>query len=151
MNAKNSKHLGATTIEFALVLLVFLMFTLGILDFSRMLFMWNAANEATRAGARYAVVCNVGGTGNQALVRSRIQALLPQVTTIDVAWTPSACNPTDCQGVTVSITGLNFQWIAPVPGFVSRAIPMPGFSTFLTREVMGQDPNSFEGAAICTS
>ena len=52
------RQAGATIIEFSLVLIVFLTFFLGILDLSRMLFSWGAANEATRAGARYAVVCD---------------------------------------------------------------------------------------------
>lgn len=141
----NAKQTGATTIEFSLVLLLFLMFTLGIIDFSRMLFMWSAANEATRAGARYAVVCD--NTGQQAQVLAKMQLLLPQITTINVAWTPTSCDPTNCTGVTVSITNFNFRWISPIPGFASRLIPMPSFSTFLTREVMRQDPNS---AAICS-
>jgi hypothetical protein len=139
------KQSGATTIEFALVLLLFLMFTLGILDFSRMLFMWNGANEATRAGARYAVVCDP--TGGEAEVLARMQAMVPQIATIDVAWTPPSCDPTNCIGVTVSITNFNFQWIAPMPGSASKVIPMPSFATFLTREVMRQDPNS---DAICS-
>ena len=44
---------GATTIEFALVLVLYLTFLLGITDFGRMLFTWSAASEATRAGARH--------------------------------------------------------------------------------------------------
>ena len=136
---------GATTVEFALGLLVFLMLVLGIVDFARMLFTWSAANEATRAGARYAVVCD--DTTQQALVLARMKALLPQVQTVDVAWIPSGCTASTCQGVTVSITGLNYQWISPIVGAVAPLIPMPGFSTFLPREVMRQDPHS---AAICS-
>ena len=56
--APKSRQAGSTAVEFALVLLVFLTFLLGITDFSRMLYTWNAATEATRAGARYAVVCD---------------------------------------------------------------------------------------------
>jgi Flp pilus assembly protein TadG len=137
---------GATTVEFALGLLVFLTFLLGITDFSRMLFTWNAANEATRAGARYAVVCD--DTTQAAAVLARMQQLLPQISTINVAWTPSGCTPTTCQGVTVTITALNYQWISPIAGIVSMAgIPMPTFSTFLPRERMRQDPHS---ATICS-
>ena len=139
------KQSGATLIEFMLVLLLFLMFTLGLMDFARMLFTWNAANEATRAGARYAVVCDP--TGGQADVLAKMQALLPQISTISVVWTPPACDPTNCIGVTVSITNLNFQWLAPIPGSATKVIPIPQMSTFLTREVMRQDPNS---AAICS-
>jgi Flp pilus assembly protein TadG len=141
----NSRQSGATTVEFALVLIVFLMFLLGIVDFSRMLFTWNAANEAARAGARYAIVCD--NTGQAAAVRARMQALLPQINQINVAWTPSSCDPTTCTGVTVTIVNLDYQWISPIGGVASRAIDMPTFSTFLTREVMRQDPNS---AAFCS-
>lgn len=136
---------GATTVEFALGLLIFLMLVLGIVDFSRMLFTWSAAQEATRAGARYAVVCD--DTTQQTLVLARMKALLPQINTVSVAWAPAGCTAATCQGVTVSITGLNYQWISPIAGAAAPLIPMPGFSTYLPREVMRKDPNS---AAICS-
>jgi hypothetical protein len=136
---------GATAVEFALVLMFFLMFLLGIVDFSRMLYMWNAANEATRAGARYAVVCD--NTGNSAAVLARMQLLVPQVQSINLAWDPPSCDPSNCVGVTVTIQNMSFHWISPLEGFASLAdIPMPTFRTYLTREVMRQDPNS---GAIC--
>ena len=136
---------GATTVEFALGLLLFLMLVLGIVDFARMLFTWSAANEATRAGARYAVVCD--DTGQQALVLARMQALLPQISTAGVAWEPAGCTAATCDGVTVTITGLNYQWISPIVGVAAPLIPMPSFSTYLPREVMRQDAHS---AAICS-
>ena len=141
----NTRQRGATTVEFALSLLLFFTFLLGIMDFSRMLFTWSAANEATRAGARFAVVCD--NTSNQAQVLTKMQALLPQISTISVAWAPAGCTAATCTGVTVSVTGLNYQWISPIAGLASMAaIPMPTFSTFLPREIMRQDPNS---GAIC--
>ena len=144
-NHKGRGQNGATTVEFALALLIFLMFLLGITDFSRMLFTWNAANEATRAGARFAVVCD--NTTNQGQVLTRMQGVLPQITAINVAWVPAGCTPATCEGVTVSITGLNYQWISPIAGLGAlAAIPMPTFSTFLPREMMRQDPHS---GAIC--
>jgi Flp pilus assembly protein TadG len=137
---------GATTVEFALSLVIFLTFLLGIADFGRMLFTWNAANEATRAGARYAVVCD--DTTASAAVLARMQQLLPQITAINTAWIPSGCTASTCQGVTVTITGLNYQWISPIAGMAARAaVSMPTFSTFLPREMMRQDPNS---ASICS-
>ncbi|MDM0057534.1 TadE family protein [Variovorax fucosicus] len=140
------KQTGATTVEFALVLIIFLTFLLGITDFSRMLFTWSAAQEATRAGARYAVVCD--DTANKALVLAKMQALLPQISTINTAWIPAGCTAATCEGVTVTVTGLNYQWISPIAGLARMAaIPMPTFSTFLPREIMRQDPNS---AAICS-
>ncbi|MDB5762861.1 MAG: TadZ/CpaE-like protein [Herminiimonas sp.] len=136
---------GAATIEFALALTIFLTFLLGIMDFSRMLFTWNAANEATRAGARYAVVCD--DTGNEAQVLAKMQALLPQIADINLAWVPADCTAATCEGVTVTITNLNYHWISPVAGLAAMSpIPMPAFSTYLPREIMRQDPNS---GAIC--
>lgn len=142
----NHSNVGATTVEFALVLIVFLTFFLGITDFSRMLFTWNAANEATRAGARYAVVCD--DTGYKPQVLAKMQALLPQIGDINLAWSPAGCTSATCEGVTVTITSLNYQWISPIAGSAQlAAISMPSFSTYLPREIMRQDPNS---AAICS-
>jgi hypothetical protein len=142
----NIRQSGATAVEFALVLVIFLTFLLGITDFSRMLFTWNAANEATRAGARYAVVCD--DTGNSAQVLSKMQVLLPQIQSINLAWVPASCNAATCEGVTLTITNLDYQWISPIAGLAKLpAIRMPSFSTYLSREVMRQDPNS---PAICS-
>jgi len=142
-----SRQNGATVIEFAFVLMIFLTFMLGILDFTRLLFTWGAANEATRAGARFAVVCD--NTSNEALVLAKMQAVLPGIEDIALDWQPGSCDPSNCEGVTVRITVLNFRWISPIAGIAAVApIPMPTFSTYLPREVMRGDPNSGE---ICTS
>jgi len=131
---------GATMVEFALVLLVFLTFLLGIVDFSRMLFTWNAATEATRLGARYAVVCD--DTYQQAAVLAKMQQILPQISSVSVQWSPAGCTASTCEGVTVGISGLQYQWISPIAGMAGPRLAMPSFSTYLPREVMRQDPNS---------
>jgi len=134
----NDKQSGSTTVEFALATLAFLVFVLGMLDFARMLFTWNAATEATRAGARYAVVCADRSSNTRIL--SAMQGVLPQVASIDVVWEPADCNTGTCEAVTVSITALKFQWLAPLPGALGQPlIMMPGFSTYLPREMMTYD------------
>jgi Flp pilus assembly protein TadG len=145
----SARQHGATTIEFALVLLAFLTFLLGIVDFARLLYMWNAATEATRVGARYAVVCSAGTTANDDEVLARMRAILPNIsdaTQISITWEPSPgqpapCNAGTCQGVTVGITNLNFQWLSPITA-LTGPLPLPAFSTYLPREVMRQDPLS---------
>jgi hypothetical protein len=145
------KQCGATMVEFALTLIVFLTFLLGILDFSRMLWTWNAANEATRWGARASVVCDKGA----AVVLNNMQKFLPQLnaSNVKIDWydgtgnISTSCDHINCAGVNVRITGLDYQWISPIGFGNHAAIPMPGFSTYLPREVMGQDPNS---SAICS-
>jgi Flp pilus assembly protein TadG len=143
---RNTRNTGSTTVEFALVLILFLTFLLGITDFSRMLFTWNAATEATRAGARYAVVCD--DKDQKATVLAKMQAMLPQINDIDLTWSPNACTPATCTGVNVTITSLNYQWISPITGQLARAaMAMPTFATFLPREAMRQD--AVVAAAAC--
>jgi Flp pilus assembly protein TadG len=140
----NHRQDGATTIELALVLMVFFMFLLAVTDFSRMLFTWNAAAEATRAGARYAVVC--ADPGNQAQVAQKMRAMVPEIGAVALAWEPAGCDAVSCAGVTVTITSLDYRWISPVPGVVVPPRALPSFSTYLPREMMRQDPNN---AVIC--
>lgn len=148
-----TRQRGATAVEFALVLLLFLTFMLGILDFSRMLYTWNAANEATRAGARYAAVCHDSVVGTTPQVLAKMQAMLPEVQSITVDWfdpdlNVNSCDSTTCMAVRVRINNLDFHWISPIAGIASLAdIPMPTFSTFLIREAMRQDAVS---PAECT-
>lgn len=139
------RQTGATAIEFALVLLILMMFLLTIVDFGRLLFTWNAATEASRAGARYAVVCD--DTSREADVLARMQQMLPYINDISITWSPASCVASTCEGVTVAITDLNHNWVSPIVGAAAPVLPKPTFSTYLTREVMRQDPNS---NAICS-
>lgn len=139
---------GATLVEFCLVLLVFLMFLFALTDFSRLLFIWNAATEATRLGARYAVVCD--DTTQEAAVLARVRAVLPDITGIAVTWQPAGCTPATCEGVRVQVTELEFNWLTPVPSALLPDWSVPGmndFSTYFSREMMRQDVNS---ARICS-
>jgi hypothetical protein len=137
-------RIGATTVEFALVLVLFFMFLLAVTDFSRMLFTWNAATEATRLGARYAVVC--ADPANQAQVLEKMRRMVPEIGGVALAWEPAGCDAASCAGVTVTITSLNYRWISPVIGAVVPVRALPPFSTYLPREMMRQDPNN---ALIC--
>jgi Flp pilus assembly protein TadG len=145
--APHSRQSGSTAVEFALVLLLFLTFLLAVTDFGRMLYTWNAAAEATRAGARYAAVCDSGSNKDQVL--ARMQVLMPQLTSanLSLVWQDdlgnTTCTPSTCMGVTVTVNNLTYRWISPIAGLAALApFPMPTFKTFLTREIMRQDPNS---------
>ncbi|NHZ62246.1 TadE family protein [Massilia genomosp. 1] len=135
---------GATTIELAFVLVLFFMFLLGAMDMARMLFTWNAAAEATRAGARYAVVC--ADPANQGQVLEKMRTMLPEIGAVTLAWQPAGCDAASCTGLTLSIDSLQYRWISPLPGVLLPARALPTFSTSLPREMMRRDPNS---ALIC--
>lgn len=130
---------GATVVEFAIVAAVFFSLLLGITDFGRMLFLWNAAAEATRWGARAAVVCDKL-TPDQ--VRERMRNILPQLSDANIVinWydppgvVNNACTPASCKAVEVSIVGLGFDPISPFMPF--GVVPMPDFRTRLPRESM---------------
>lgn len=47
---------GAALVEMAIVVSLFFVLVFGIIEFARVLFSWGVAVEATRAGARYAIV-----------------------------------------------------------------------------------------------
>ena len=139
-----STQIGATTIELALVLVLFFMFLLGVTDFSRMLFTWNAATEAPLLGARYAVVC--ADTGNDAQVLEKMRRMVPEIGAIALAWAPAGCDAASCAGVTVTVTSLSYRWISPIVGALVPPRALPTFSTYLPREMMRQDANN---ALIC--
>lgn len=142
---KVRKTRGGTLVEFALVLLLFLGFLLGVTDFSRLLFSWNAANEAARFGARFAAICDDGGA-DDAAVLARMRGLLPSIATADIQWSPAGCTSSSCESVRVAVTGLNHRWLSPLPLPETLVLPIPGFPTTVPREAMRQDPHS---ATLC--
>jgi Flp pilus assembly pilin Flp len=122
---------GAAAVEFALVAIVFFMLLIGIVEMGRVLFTWNAAAEATRYGARVAVVCGI----DDAAILSRMQRIMPALTetNVSVSYVPSGCSVANCQQVSVSIVNV------PVTTFIPRAamtLMVPSFATTLPRESM---------------
>ena len=52
---------GVAAVEFALIAVVFFMVLLGIMEFGRIMYIWNTAQEVTRRAAREAVVRDFSG------------------------------------------------------------------------------------------
>jgi len=136
---------GVTIVEFALVAVVFFTVMLGIMDFGRILLTWNSVAEATRRGARLSVVCDKGAAG----VLTDMQKFAPitnanlQIDWYDANGNVSAsCDSTNCAGVAVRVTGLTIAPISPVGWIGFSSLAVPEFSTYLPREIMGQDVDS---------
>lgn len=129
---------GAAAVEFALIAILFFSLLMGIIEFGRVLFTYNAAVEATRYGARVAVVCDIGSTA----VVSKMQLILPAIATANVAVTyePTACVQATCQRVKVKIQGLSVTPLIPV---LNVTLPVPSSETSLLRESLA---NSIGGA-----
>lgn len=141
---------GATMVEFALVAVLFLTVLLAIMDFGRLLFTWNAVAEATRLGARVSVVCDIGATR----VLNSMQKFAPITSAnLQINWydgngnISTSCNSSNCAGVAVSVTGVTITPASPLTWIGFSSMTVPGFSTYLPREIMGQDPGS---ATVCS-
>ena len=142
LRAKN-KQKGAAAIEFALIASIFFTILIGILEMGRVLFYMNSAAEATRLGARIAVVCNMYAPGIRANMRERLNILADN--NIEIEYVPGGCSQATCKSITVAITGVNVATFIPfVPDSIS-AFELPPFSTSLPRESMDSTDNS-----LCT-
>ena len=122
---------GKAAVEFALIALFLFTLLIGIFEFGRLLFHWNAAAEATRLGARLAVVCDM----NAAAIKTRMQSMLPGLSTGDItlSYAPGGCTVNDCRSVTVAIASTSpaIQYTIPLATLSLRIAP---FTTTLTRE-----------------
>jgi Flp pilus assembly protein TadG len=135
---------GVAAVEFALVAIVFFMLLIGIVEMGRVLFTWNAMAEATRYGARVAVVCSL----DDPAILSRMQKIMPALTAenVSVSYTPSGCSVADCQQISVSIQNVPVTTLIPVS---AATIMVPPFTTTLPRESM---LNEIDGRSnpVCT-
>jgi Flp pilus assembly protein TadG len=123
---------GAAAIEFALVCSVFFALLIGMMEMGRMLFYWNSAAEATRLGARLAVVCDKDAVDIKVRMQERL-SILPAAK-ISISYEPDGCTVDTCQSVTVNIAaGVSVATFIP---FVPLSLSLPPFSTTLPRESM---------------
>lgn len=132
---------GVAAVEFAVVASVFFTLLIGIAEMGRMLWTWNAAAEATRLGARIAVVCPL----NDAAIKTRMREMLPALSNGNISIdylnppnAPNTCTVANCKGVSVSLAGYTHQTIIP---FVPLSVTLPPFQTTLPREYMESSGN----------
>lgn len=130
---------GVAAVEFALVATIFFTLLIGIMELGRMLFYMNSAAEATRHGARVAVVCDIDAPAIRERMISRLPILQPE--NIDIDYTPVGCTRSTCRSVTVRIPpGLVVDTFIPfLPNGFSVA--MPSYATTLPRESLSSQDN----------
>ncbi len=131
---------GAAVVEFALVAALGGLFILllGVFELGRVLYVMNSANEATALGARVAIVCGK----DDSRILQRMRQVMPTLADSDVqiSYEPGSCSAssdsggTPCVSATVAIvSGLKIKTVIP---FLPAEIPLPAFTTTLTREAM---------------
>lgn len=128
---------GVAAVEFALVAIIFFTLLLGIMEFGRWLFMLNATNEATRLGARLAVVCSISDATQIRQRMSNMSVGLP-LAQMSIVYLPSGCTESNCKTVTARVVGATFQ---PVIPFFGGSYALPEFPASLPREYMNSTGN----------
>ncbi|MCB1916433.1 MAG: pilus assembly protein [Rhodocyclaceae bacterium] len=128
---------GVASVEFALVSILFLAMVIAVVEFGRLAYVYTTSVEATRLGARMAVVCS---KGDAALVKAKMRALLPllQSENIDITYPAASCSAASCDPVTVSIQ--NFSFDAAIP-LVPLRFTIPAYSTSLPAESLDSSDN----------
>jgi Flp pilus assembly protein TadG len=136
---------GVVAIEFALVAPLLCLLLFGVVEMGRLLWTWNAAVEATRLGARLAVVCDVDRSLG-APIKSRMRAELPILADANITieymnpvdTVDPACTNDDCKAARVRLSGLTYDTIIP---FLPLSLTLPAFSTTLRKEYMSSTGN----------
>jgi hypothetical protein len=128
---------GATAVEFALVVPLFLGLVFGVMEFSRLMFVYSTAVEATRLGARVATVCNVNDT---AVIR-RMNSMLTLLNTgnVTVNYPTGECSATTCDPVTVRIHDLEVPLLIPL---ARLTVAVPDFATSIPAESRDSTDNA---------
>jgi Flp pilus assembly protein TadG len=138
----NSRERGATLVEFALALTVFLTAMFAVMEFGRALWVHNALTDAARRGARYAVLHSAGSADSVKNVvvfgdeAGGTQPIVPNLTVdqVTVTYSDFAVNHGTA---TVSIQDYQFQFVLPLLG---SSITMPNYSTTVPGESIGLVP-----------
>jgi len=144
---------GQTLVEFALVAMIFLVVLFGIIEFSRALWTYNTIVQATRAGARFAVVeapsasnvevqrfvayHNSTGSGTPVLPglsTSNVSVNYWKINPSTGAYEAPTPNKYAADVIQVGITGYTFNFIVPIFG---TSLTLPAFTTTLQLEGLG--------------
>ena len=136
---------GMATVEFALVALVLFTMILGVIEIGRAFFVTSLLDEATRRGARVAVVCPINDPAISQVAAFN-NTLIPDLDAGDFIveylddTNAVVANPADplafrtIQFVRVRVVGYQHQMFIP---FLSAIFGMPEYATVLPRESLG--------------
>lgn len=131
---------GAAAVEFALVSILFLALIIAIIEFAMAMYVYATAVEATRLGARIAVVCDA----DDATVKARMKGMLSilEPANISITYPASGCSAATCDPVTVRIQNLSYRAAIPL---VPLTFSIPDFATSLPRESLSSAGNPLCG------
>jgi Flp pilus assembly protein TadG len=141
---------GLFTVEFAIIAAALFLILFTVIELSRIIWIWNTADEATRRGARVAAVCPIN---HPAVLETTIFApagsgvpspILRGLTTSNVA-----VEYLDADGVAETSfslikyvrVSLNNYTVTPLIPFVDKTFTLPSFETTIPSESLGFTPD----------
>lgn len=114
------RELGATVIEFVLILPLLVLLLFALVDFSRLGFAQVSLNSASREGARYSSLFSAGFTDNAALT-TLVTSATPQVASIaqlsssgTLTISVTKCSSSISNENTSVTVSTPFSWLLPV-------------------------------------
>ncbi len=147
--ANRRRERGAALVELAIVASIFLTALFGVVEFGRLFWTHNALRDAARRGARYAAVRKNDTAGQTAVKKmivygdpnantSTAQPVVPGLTMANVALEYQNFSGLQLSSrVSVSITGMKFQFSVPLVG---GKLNLPSYRTSSAGESAGYVP-----------
>ncbi len=141
MRSVRHNQSGSVLMEFALSFVIFWTALIGVIEFSRYMFSWATASEATRLAARLASICDKGPVQEER-IRERVTRLINASGQIDLgtrtdwlvlSYFPAGCNSSTCVFVEAKLQGLEPD--LSVPG-LNAVLTVPEFRVRSPREAM---------------
>lgn len=145
LNLKRTQS-GLAMVEFAFSITFFCILVFGIIEFSRAMFAWNTAAEATRLATRLAAVCDMTDI-QRTIIRNKVMKLVQSSGQVTIPsgsnWLQFTyqghCDPTDLSVSTdpclIHSYLNNLQLDLKIP-LVNIQIPLPSYHDREMREAM---------------
>jgi len=152
---------GVFTVEFAIIAVALFIVLFAVIELSRIIWIWNTADEATRRGARVAAVCPInhpavaeatvfapsGGGPNSPILRNLTTA------NVSVAYLDEDGDAeTTFELIKYVRVSLNNHTVTPLIPFINTTFTLPSFETTIPSESLGfiPDPDDPTAAARCS-
>ena len=147
-----SRQKGSTTVEFAIIGLLFFIILFGIVEMGRALFVWNGLADITRRAARIAAVCPpnntsvvraaiynaTGNAGSSSVIPglnpADVKVLYLSSTLVEVP-NPATTDFSSVRYVQASIDGYTHQMLIPT---LNVTLTPPDFATTVPAESLGR-------------
>lgn len=160
MKPQRCKEYGAAMIEFALSFTIFCIVMFGVVEFSRAMFAWNTASEATRIANRMARMCD-NSDPQWTIIRDRVRYFVEVSGQINLGsgpeWLSINYSP-KCFDSETGLTGTDPCWVETklnnlmltltIP-LMNVSIPLPEYRTKALREGMSSTTLSGEKNPSC--